>query len=62
MKRSSVLLLLIIFSLLSINLSLAQENFKAKGIAAFLKKDYKNCIKFMNQAISKGDSSYEVFY
>ncbi len=62
MKRSSVLLLLIIFSLLSINSSFTQDNFKTKGIAAFLKKDYKNCIKFMNQAISKGDSSYEVFY
>ncbi|MCX7908488.1 MAG: tetratricopeptide repeat protein [Ignavibacteria bacterium] len=54
-------LLLGIFCIFSLNV-FSQENFKSKGISSFYKKDYRNSIKYFNQAIEKGDSSYEVFY
>ncbi len=60
-KRISVLFVLLI--LLCVNQEIfAQINFKTKGINSFFKKDFNGCIKFMDQAIANGDTSYEVFY
>lgn len=61
MFRNCFSIVVLVFFVFYFHLS-AEENFKNKGVTSFFKKDYRNSIKYFNQAISKGDSSYEVFY
>lgn len=56
-----LLLVTFIFSFLT-HSAFSQENLKEKGLTYFYKKDYRNSIKFFDKAISRGDSSHEVFY
>jgi tetratricopeptide (TPR) repeat protein len=39
-----------------------QEDFKSKGISSFHKRDYNNSIRYLTKTLSKGDSSWDVFY
>lgn len=48
--------------ILPYNFNFGQTKFKSKGISAFYKKNYLECIKLMDKAIETGDSSYDAFY